>query len=68
MSEYNLLDFKIDGAVATITLNRPEAANAFNLELATELNHAAAVCHHTRAHRLKFYVLIPRLLGAGLKR
>jgi 2-(1,2-epoxy-1,2-dihydrophenyl)acetyl-CoA isomerase len=44
MSEYNLLNFEIDDAIATITLNRPDAANAFNLELATELNHAAIVC------------------------
>ncbi len=41
MREYELLEFSIDAGIATITLNRPDAANAFNLTLATELNHAA---------------------------
>jgi 2-(1,2-epoxy-1,2-dihydrophenyl)acetyl-CoA isomerase len=65
MSEYNLLDFNIDGAVATITLNRPEAANAFNLELATELNHAAAVCQHNRNIRAVILTGNGKLFSAG---
>jgi 2-(1,2-epoxy-1,2-dihydrophenyl)acetyl-CoA isomerase len=44
MSEYELLEFGVDAGIATITLNRPDAANAFNLMLATELNHAATRC------------------------
>jgi len=28
MSEYELLEFGVDAGIATITLNRPDAANA----------------------------------------
>ena len=65
MSEYNLLDFKIDGAIATITLNRPDAANAFNLELATELNHAANVCQYNPNIRAVVLTGKGKLFSAG---
>ena len=41
MNEYELLEFSVDAGIATITLNRLDAANAFNLTLATDLSHAA---------------------------
>ncbi len=44
MANYETLEFQIDNAVATITLNRPAAANAFNLQLGTELNQVASLC------------------------
>ena len=65
MSEYSLLDFKIDGGIATITLNRPEAANAFNLELATELNQAATVCQHNPNIRAVVLTGNGKLFSAG---
>lgn len=34
MSEYEHLEFQVDNGIATITLNRPDATNAFNLTLA----------------------------------
>lgn len=44
MASYKCLEFNIENAVATIILNRPDAANAFNLQLATELNQVASLC------------------------
>ena len=42
--EYNALDFDVRDGVAHITLNRPEAGNAINLELGQELLRAVMRC------------------------
>ena len=42
--EYTTLGFDIGDGIAYITLNRPEAANALNRELAQELMHAVLRC------------------------
>ncbi|MCA1716040.1 MAG: enoyl-CoA hydratase/isomerase family protein [Actinobacteria bacterium] len=42
--EYNTLDFDVRDGVAHITLNRPDAGNALNLELAQELLRAVMRC------------------------
>jgi len=65
MNQYNFLDLQIDGAIATITLNRPDAANAFNLVLATELNHAAIVCQHNPNIRVVVLTGNGKLFSAG---
>lgn len=39
--------FERDGAVATVTLNRPEAMNSLTWQLMTELGDALAVCEHS---------------------
>ena len=65
MSEYNLLEFKVDAGVATITLNRPDAANAFNLALASELNHAANCCMHDTNVRVVVLNANGKLFSAG---
>ena len=65
MSEYSLLEFNIDGGIATITLNRPDSANAFNLVLATELNHAANRCMHDPGIRVVVLAARGKLFSAG---
>lgn len=51
MSEYQTLLFSVSDGVATITLNRPDAANAINLELARELLTAVIRCDEDPAIR-----------------
>lgn len=48
---YEHIDLTVHGAVATITLNRPNEANAINLQLAKDLCYAAMVCDETPAIR-----------------
>jgi 2-(1,2-epoxy-1,2-dihydrophenyl)acetyl-CoA isomerase len=49
--EYATLEFDVNEGVAHITLNRPEAANALNRELAQELMHAVLRCDEEPAVR-----------------
>jgi len=65
MSEYELLEFSLDAGIATITLNRPDAANAFNLTLATELNHAANRCQQESDVRAVILCANGKLFSAG---
>lgn len=44
MEQYSTLLFAVRDGIARITLNRPEAANSVNLEMARDLMHAALVC------------------------
>ena len=50
MSDPQYILYETDGAVATITLNRPDARNAQNLPLLAELDDAfrARLSEHTR--------------------
>jgi 2-(1,2-epoxy-1,2-dihydrophenyl)acetyl-CoA isomerase len=51
MSNFNCLKFEIADNVAHITLNRPEAANALNLELARDLEEVSLACDENPAVR-----------------
>lgn len=42
--EYETLKYSVAGKIATITINRPEAANAMNPQMARELSHIAVRC------------------------
>jgi 2-(1,2-epoxy-1,2-dihydrophenyl)acetyl-CoA isomerase len=44
MPEFRALKFEIRDQIAYITLNRPEAANAINADLAKDLEEAAIIC------------------------
>ena len=44
MSKFEALEFSIQDRIATITFNRPDAANGLNLQLASEFAHAALLC------------------------
>jgi 2-(1,2-epoxy-1,2-dihydrophenyl)acetyl-CoA isomerase len=44
MGNYSTIDFTRDGAVARITLNRPDAANGLSLQMARELLEASIAC------------------------
>ena len=47
MSDYQTLEFRIENQVAIIKLNRPEAANGLNVEMAQELMQAAIFCEES---------------------
>ncbi len=65
MSDYELLEFRVDAGIATITLDRPDAANAFNLALATEFNHAANRCRRDPGVRVVVLSANGKLFSAG---
>ena len=44
MSDYETIKFELKGRIATITLNRPDAANGLNAKMASELAHSAGQC------------------------
>ena len=44
MSKFDCLNFEVRDHVAHLTLNRPEAANALNLQLAQELEEVSLRC------------------------
>lgn len=57
--------FELRDAVARITLNRPDVANAVNLELARELMHAAIRCDEDPAVRAVVIAGAGRMFCAG---
>jgi 2-(1,2-epoxy-1,2-dihydrophenyl)acetyl-CoA isomerase len=44
MSDFEYIEFDRQGAIATITLNRPQAANGLNTQLVSEFRQAAHLC------------------------
>jgi len=65
MNDYKYLEFSVEDSIATITLNRPEAANALNIELASELNHVTNICQHDNNVRAVILTGNGKLFCAG---
>ena len=65
MPQFECLEFAVDGGVARITLNRPDAANAMNLALATELARAALICDHDKSVKAVLLTGNGRMFSAG---
>jgi 2-(1,2-epoxy-1,2-dihydrophenyl)acetyl-CoA isomerase len=62
---YTALLFEVQNSIARITLNRPDAANALNLELAKDLMHAALQCDQDPAIRAVILTGAGRMFCAG---
>jgi 2-(1,2-epoxy-1,2-dihydrophenyl)acetyl-CoA isomerase len=65
MDQFTSISFEREDHVAIIHLNRPDAANGFNLELATELAAAAARCDHDSSIRAVVLTGRGRFFSAG---
>ncbi len=63
--EYSKLLFDLRDHVAHITLNRPDAANGIDLELASEIRHAARRCANDRDVRAVLLSGAGRMFCAG---
>lgn len=62
---YQHLKLTVDNAVATITLDRPDAANAVNLQLAKDLAYAAMECDENPAVRAIIVTATGRFFCSG---
>jgi 2-(1,2-epoxy-1,2-dihydrophenyl)acetyl-CoA isomerase len=65
MSNFKCLNFEMRDSVAHITLNRPEAANALNLELAQELEEVSLRCNEDQDLRAVLLTGTGKLFCAG---
>jgi 2-(1,2-epoxy-1,2-dihydrophenyl)acetyl-CoA isomerase len=65
MPNYKCLNFEMRDNVAHITLNRPEAANALNLELAQELEEVSLRCNEDPVIRAVLLTGTGKLFCAG---
>ena len=63
--EYSTLKFELRDNIATITLDRPDAANALNLAMATELSDVATRCSHDKAVRAVIITATGKMFCAG---
>ncbi|CAA0115326.1 1,2-epoxyphenylacetyl-CoA isomerase [BD1-7 clade bacterium] len=65
MSDFETLEFSIENQVAIIKLNRPEAANGINLQMAQELMQAAIDCDENPAIRAVLLTGNGKMFSAG---
>ena len=61
----NFVSYETDGHVAIITLNRPEAMNAFNREMRAGLMAAQAKAEHDAAIRVVVLIGTGRAFSSG---
>ncbi|WP_269619387.1 enoyl-CoA hydratase/isomerase family protein [Zhongshania sp. BJYM1] len=65
MREYNTLLWENTNGIAKITLNRPDAANSVNLEMAQELMHVAMICDEDSSIRAVILTATGNMFCAG---
>ncbi|CAA0087403.1 Carnitinyl-CoA dehydratase [Zhongshania aliphaticivorans] len=65
MRKYNTLQWENANGIAKITLNRPDAANSVNLEMAQELMHVAMVCDEDSSIRAVILTATGKMFCAG---
>lgn len=65
MTDLETIKFSIEGGIAKITLNRPDAANAMNLDLARDLAHAARICDNDASIKVVLLTGTGRMFSAG---
>jgi 2-(1,2-epoxy-1,2-dihydrophenyl)acetyl-CoA isomerase len=65
MYDFNTLKFDITENIATITLNRPEAANGLNIDMGRELMHAAIECAENPNVRCAVLTGAGKMFSAG---
>ena len=63
--EFETILFDVSDSVATLTFNRPDAANAMNLQLMTELMHASIRCDEDPGVRAVLVTGSGRFFSAG---
>ncbi len=62
---YTALLFAVRDSIARITLNRPDTANAINIDMARDLMHAALQCDEDPAIRAVIITGTGRMFCAG---
>ena len=65
MWNYKSIRFEVNNSVATITLNRPDAANSINMEIAQELMKAAICCDEDSSIRAVILTAEGRMFCTG---
>jgi 2-(1,2-epoxy-1,2-dihydrophenyl)acetyl-CoA isomerase len=65
MASHRTIDVRVEGAAATIALNRPDALNAWNLELGEELLEATRSVARDEAIRAVMYTGAGRAFSSG---
>ncbi|NOT54253.1 MAG: enoyl-CoA hydratase [Deltaproteobacteria bacterium] len=63
--QYSTILFEVNNNVARITMNRPEAANALNVDMAKDLMHASLRCSEDAAIRAVILTGAGRLFSGG---
>ena len=65
MTEFTTLSLTVDNGVATLVLNRPDAANSLNMTMAQELMHAAIRCDEDTSIRAVLLTGSGKMFCAG---
>ena len=63
--DYKTIKFNRDGAIARITLARPDAANALNFDMGEELNEVATICRDDTSIRTVILDAESKIFCAG---